>query len=183
MLCILTRSRLVFSYTFRWYLKYHARISYGCAPLRSVLRDPPADPALVPRDLPGDARIAAHPGVVVKSVPRDPLGATRAEGPTPSRPVSPSGSTGRLTGGPTSSWQVSPAGSTCQLRVHPRTTVSKGPVKTCVYYHNCIVRFSASWYQVLPRAPLYQARLMRCSWPSCLEPLSLVYTELVLLYS
>ena len=34
LLCILTRSRLVF-YTFRWYLKYHARINYGW------LRPPP----------------------------------------------------------------------------------------------------------------------------------------------
>jgi len=46
----------------------------GAAPFgRSVLRDPPADPVLVPRDLPGDARPA--PPLGVKSVLRDPLGA------------------------------------------------------------------------------------------------------------
>ena len=48
----------------------------GAAPFgRSVLRDPPADPVLVPRDLPGDAQTASHPGV--ESVPRDPLGAAQ----------------------------------------------------------------------------------------------------------
>jgi len=41
MLCILTRSRLVF-YTFRWYLKYHARINYGCGPLPAGAQVSPA---------------------------------------------------------------------------------------------------------------------------------------------
>jgi hypothetical protein len=58
----------------------------GAAPFgRSVLRDPPADPVLVPRDLPGDARPA--PPLGVESVPRDPLGAAQRAPPTVDKSV------------------------------------------------------------------------------------------------